>query len=72
LPPFIRSANGLAFYEGERWPVLFHKGGAPQTMDRVISKWIVYLAIGLAVAYVWVHFDSLAGQFRARVADWWR
>ena len=41
-------------------------------MDRAVSKIVVYVAIGLAVAYVWVHFNSLAGNFRALVSDWWK
>jgi len=41
-------------------------------MDRIISKWLVYVAIGLAVAYVWVHFESLHNACRTLIADWWR
>ena len=41
-------------------------------MDRTISKWIGYLAIALIVAYLYVHFNSIAGVIRARVGDWWR
>jgi len=26
-------------------------------MDRIV-KWIFYVAIGLAVAYLWVHFEA--------------
>jgi hypothetical protein len=41
-------------------------------MDRAFSKWIVYVAIGLAVAYFWIHYNSLAGVLRARINDWWK
>jgi hypothetical protein len=41
-------------------------------MDRAFSKWIVYVALGLAVAYLWVHYNSLAGVLRARINDWWK
>ena len=33
-------------------------------MDRVISRLIVYVAIGLAIAYLWVHRVPLVGQFK--------
>jgi hypothetical protein len=40
-------------------------------MDRIISKWLVYVAIGLAVAYLWVHSESIASECRTLVANWW-
>jgi hypothetical protein len=41
-------------------------------MDRAVSKLVVYVAIGLALAYVWVHRGPLVGNFRALVSDWWK
>jgi hypothetical protein len=41
-------------------------------MDRAFSKLIVYVAIGLAVAYLWVHRIHLVGELRAAVGDMWK
>ena len=43
------------------------------TMDRILSsKWLFYIVIGLAVAYLWVHFESLRSAYRTLSADFWR
>ncbi len=42
-------------------------------MDRILaSKWFFYVAIGLAVAYLWVYFEWLRNACRTLIADWWR
>jgi hypothetical protein len=42
-------------------------------MDRILaSKLLVYLAIGLAVLYVWKNFYWLSNASRVLVSDWWR
>ncbi len=41
-------------------------------MDRVLSKWIGYAVIGLVVVYLWIHFNSIAGELRALIGDWWK
>ena len=43
-----------------------------RTMDQIIAKWLVYVVIGLAVAYLWVHFDELRSAFGTSSANWWR
>lgn len=71
--PLYPVGERVGVYEGERWPVSFSTEGKSRlTMDRAFSKWIVYVAIGLAVAYFWVHYNSLAGVLRARINDWWK
>jgi len=59
-------------FEGERWPIPFSNGKEPLTMDRAFSKLIVYVAIGLAVAYLWVHRVALVGQLQRGIQDWWK
>ena len=27
-------------------------------MDLIIARWFVYVVLGLAVAYLWVHFNA--------------
>ena len=41
-------------------------------MDRVLSKWIGYAVIGLAVVYLWMHSNSIAPELRALIGDWWK
>src|SRR5208282_297430 len=41
-------------------------------MDRIIAKWFVYVVIGLAVAYLWLHFEELRSAYRTLSADFWR
>jgi hypothetical protein len=41
-------------------------------MDRTIYKLITFVAIGLAVAYVWVNYNLIAAEVRAFAADWWK
>ena len=41
-------------------------------MDRIIAKWIWYVAIALAVAYLWMHFQSIQNECRTLLADWWQ
>jgi len=41
-------------------------------MDRTISKLIVYVAIGLAVAYLWANRVPLVGQLQRGIQDWWK
>jgi uncharacterized membrane protein len=43
-----------------------------QPMDLIIAKWFVYVVIGLAVAYLWVHFDEVRSAYRTLTADFWR
>jgi hypothetical protein len=50
----------------------FFKGKESLTMDRVLSKWIAYAVIGLAVLYLWMHSDSIAPELRAVIGDWWK
>jgi hypothetical protein len=40
-------------------------------MDRFIYRLLTYLAIVLAVVYVWQHYDSIAGETRGFVNNWW-
>jgi hypothetical protein len=58
--------------EGERWPVPFSNGKEPLKMDRTMYRLITYLAIGLAVAYLWVNRVSLVGQLQRGIQDWWK
>lgn len=45
----------------------------PNDIDRILSsKWLFYIVIGLAVAYLWVHFESLRSAYRTLSADFWR
>ena len=41
-------------------------------MDRTISRLITYVAIGLAVAYLWVHRVPLVSQLQRGIQDWWK
>jgi hypothetical protein len=41
-------------------------------MDRIIAKWFVYVVIGLAVAYLCVHFEELRSAYGTLSADFWR
>jgi len=41
-------------------------------MDRVIAKWTTYIAIALAVAYLWDHSRLFEAEIRALAADWWK
>ncbi len=41
-------------------------------MDRAIYKLITYVAIGLAVAYVWVNYNLIAAEVRGFVGNWWK
>jgi len=41
-------------------------------MDRTVSRLITYVAIGLAVAYLWVHRVPLVGQLQRGIQDWWK
>lgn len=29
-----------------------------RTMDLIVAKWFIYVVIGLAVAYLWVHSNA--------------
>jgi hypothetical protein len=40
-------------------------------MDRFIYRLITFLAIAFALAYVWTHYNLIAAEARAFVADWW-
>jgi hypothetical protein len=40
-------------------------------MDRIFSRLVVYLAIGLAVAYVWIHFNWIRAETNSMVSNWW-
>jgi len=42
-------------------------------MDRMLaSKWFFYVAIALAVAYLFVHSTALGNAWKTLIADWWR
>jgi hypothetical protein len=42
-------------------------------MDRILaSKWFLYIVLGLVVAYLLVHFESLRSAYRTLSADFWR
>jgi len=41
-------------------------------MDLIVAKWVVYVVIGLAVAYLLVHFESLRSAVQNANAEWWR
>ena len=69
--PIIQSGNGLAFPKANAGPFFFHGNETP-TMDRTISRLITYVAIGLAVAYLWVHRVPLVGQLQRGIQDWWK
>ena len=43
-----------------------------QPMDLIIAKWLVYVVIGLAVAYLWVNFEEVRNAYRTLTADFWR
>ena len=70
--PIIQSGNGLAFPKANAGPFLFSDGKETLTVDRTLSKLIVYVAIGLAVAYLWVHRVPLVGQLRDGIDNWWK
>jgi hypothetical protein len=70
--PLYPVGEWVGVSEGERWPVPFSNGKEPLEMDRGIYKLITYVAIGLAVAYLWVHRVSLVGQLQRGIQDWWK
>jgi hypothetical protein len=42
-------------------------------MDRALaSKWLVYIAIGLVVVYLWKNYWWLSNACRVMASDWWR
>jgi hypothetical protein len=41
-------------------------------MDRAIYKVVTYVAIGLALVYLFEHSDLFVNQVRMFVNDWWR
>ena len=41
-------------------------------MDRMVSRLVVYVAIGLAVAYLWMHSNSIRNEANSLITDWWR
>jgi hypothetical protein len=43
----------------------------PLTMDRAIYRLLTYGAVGLALAYLYFHFDSIASAIRMFVNNWW-
>jgi hypothetical protein len=49
----------------------FQIGKAAPAMDRFIYRLITFLAIAFALAYVWTHYNLIAAEARAFVADWW-
>jgi hypothetical protein len=49
----------------------FQSWKAPMAVDRFLSKFLAYLAIGLVVLYLWEHSGPIEGVIRARVGDWW-
>jgi hypothetical protein len=69
--PIVQSGNGLAFPKANAGPFFF-KGKESLTMDRILSKWIGYAVIGLAVVYLWMHSNSIAPELRALIGDWWK
>jgi len=40
-------------------------------VDRFIYRFVTYLAISLAIVYLWQHSVPIEGVIRARVNDWW-
>lgn len=40
-------------------------------VDRFIYRFLTYLAIGLAVVYVWMHSEPIAHAIREGVNNWW-
>ena len=40
-------------------------------MDRAAYKVLTYGAIGLAVAYVYFHYDSITYALRMALSNWW-
>jgi hypothetical protein len=41
------------------------------TADRFIYRFLTYLAIVLAVVYVWEHSESIVVAIREGVNNWW-
>jgi hypothetical protein len=40
-------------------------------VDRFIYRFLTYLAIGLAVVYLWEHSRPIEGAIREGVNNWW-
>ena len=49
----------------------FSNRESPLAMDRFIYRLLTYLAIVVAVVYVWEHSESIAVAIRHGVNDWW-
>jgi hypothetical protein len=42
-------------------------------MDRALaSKWLLFIATGLAVLYLWNNYYWLSNAIRVGVDNWWR
>ena len=41
-------------------------------MDRAFAKWIVYVAVGLAVYYAWIHLNDIRTAVNSVVTNLWR
>ncbi len=42
-------------------------------MDRMLaSKWFFYIAVMLAVAYLFMNSTASGNALKALIADWWR
>jgi len=47
--------------------------GGAKTMDRALaSKWLLFIATGLAVLYLWNNYYWLSNAIRVGVDNWWR
>jgi len=57
---------------GSGLPPLSQSGKVQLTMDRAIYKLIVIVAIGLAVAYLWVNYNMIGSEVRAFIANLWK
>lgn len=40
-------------------------------MDRTIAKWFIYVAIGLGIAYLLMHFEEVHNAYSTLSADFW-
>ena len=41
-------------------------------MDRIFARWIVYVAIGLAVYYAWIHLNEIRTAVNGVFSNPWR
>ncbi len=45
---------------------------AVRQMDLIIAKWTFYVAIALAVAFLFLNSTALGSAVKTFIANWWR